>query len=752
MSTGIEAGRLARADPSPRCQTQVETNRFTANAARLLRAAAAAFAFAMAGAAAAAPMAAPLSAGGDVARAELEIQPQVQAPQAPVARANPDRAAKIRLAAPAKTLEAQASVDAGPGAPLQVGFARSVAPLATPEAFAGTLDWQALGDGSRVAALDVTSPGALALRVGLLVDALPAGAMFRFYAPDRQQVFVASAEQVRDTIDRNLASGDASAEARTFWSPVVEGETLSLEVQLPAGVAAGELEIAVPALSHIVASPRDGFALAKAASACELDAMCYQDTWSAESNAVSRIIFTDAGASYVCTGTLLADSDPSTFIPYFLTAYHCVATQTVASTVQNTWFLRSTACNSGVRGPAQTTFGGGTLLYATLATDTAFMRLASQPPAGVAYAGWIAGGPSTGASVTALHHPAGDLQKISFGNLASYWTCTPAKADQFSCNGASASASTFYGIAWRSGMTEGGSSGSGVFADNGRYLIGQLYGGNGTCSAPGTDFYGRFDVAYNAALYQWLGRTASSPAPALDYTDLWWNPGESGWGLSLTQHGSSLFGAWFVYDAGGRATWFVIPGGNWTSGNTFTGDVFAATGPDPTAGFFDPSRVVRTNVGSATLRFSSATQATISYTVRGVTETRAIQRQPFGNGPAVTGSFGDLWWNAAESGWGLSVHQQGQTLFGVWYSYAADGSANWYVMPGGAWTSGDTFTGTLYRTSAGGAFFGATFDAASVARTPAGRLTLRYLDANTLLMTYSLDGAFGTRTLTRQPF
>ncbi len=58
---------------------------------------------------------------------------------------------------------------------------------------------------------------------------------------------------------------------------------------------------------------------------------------------------------------------------------------------------------------------------------------------------------------------------------------------------------------WSQGLTEGGSSGSGLFLNNGHYLVGQLYGGSSLCgSSSGPDFYGRFDVAYNAALSQWL--------------------------------------------------------------------------------------------------------------------------------------------------------------------------------------------------------------------------------------------------------
>ncbi|HET9652307.1 MAG TPA: hypothetical protein VFP36_08950, partial [Usitatibacter sp.] len=127
----------------------MEKNRLSAIAARLLRGAVFALSLA-AGLAVATPAQLPLSGAGDAVRAEPELQPSLQAPQAPLARADLSRAPGVRLAAPAKLLEAQpTAAEAGPGVPLQVGFARSIAALSTAGAYAGTLDWQALADGAQ---------------------------------------------------------------------------------------------------------------------------------------------------------------------------------------------------------------------------------------------------------------------------------------------------------------------------------------------------------------------------------------------------------------------------------------------------------------------------------------------------------------------------------------------------------------------------------------------------------------------------
>jgi hypothetical protein len=93
-------------------------------------------------------------------------------------------------------------------------------------------------------------------------------------------------------------------------------------------------------------------------------------------------------------------------------------------------------------------------------------------------------------------------------------------------------------------------------------------------------------------------------APPINYTDIWWNPAESGWGLNVIQHGSGvIFATWFVYGADGKPTWYVMPDGQWNTANEYTGRVYRTTGPPPSAAF-DPSTVTRTQVGYATLTFN----------------------------------------------------------------------------------------------------------------------------------------------------
>jgi hypothetical protein len=248
---------------------------------------------------------------------------------------------------------------------------------------------------------------------------------------------------------------------------------------------------------------------------------------------------------------------------------------------------------------------------------------------------------------------------------------------------------------------------------------------------------------------------ATGDAPRSDFSDLWWNANESGWGLSFTQHGVTGFAAWYVYDDTGRPLWVVMPGGTWTSASTFTGDLYTTSGPDP-RGAFDPALVVPTRVGSGTLTFSSFEAGTLSYQVNGIAHSRPISRQPFG--PRVANAagkpnYGDLWWNAAESGWGLSITQQNHNLFAAWYIYDPDRQPAWYVMPEGRWTNATTWTGPLYRTRAAALpFFSGAYNASGVVPTLVGTLELRFASPQSATMTYTIDGVTGSKAITRQSF
>ena len=117
--------------------------------------------------------------------------------------------------------------------------------------------------------------------------------------------------------------------------------------------------------------------------------------------------------------------------------------------------------------------------------------------------------------------------------------------------------------------------------------------------------------------------------PIDDYSDIWWNPAESGWGLNIAQHGGGqLFATWFVYAADGSPTWYVVPGGHWIQASAFEGDIYRTTGPVVGA-TFDPAAVTRTKVGTADLVFGVNGQLIAIFTIDGKQVVKTLQRQSF---------------------------------------------------------------------------------------------------------------------------
>jgi len=245
---------------------------------------------------------------------------------------------------------------------------------------------------------------------------------------------------------------------------------------------------------------------------------------------------------------------------------------------------------------------------------------------------------------------------------------------------------------------------------------------------------------------------ASSPA---NYQDLWWGgQAENGWGLAITQHGSTLFNALFFYDATGRAQWAVMPGGTWDAGfTTYTGALYIPTGSPFSA--YDASRFVAGSpVGTATLVFTGTGSARLDYTINGVSGSKTLSRQPFGpRDTTAVGSFGDLWWGgASQNGWGVTLSQQVRTLFSVWFTYDATGRTTWFVVPGGSWTAANVWSGTAYRTQAG-AWAGVPWDPTRLVATPVGTVTYTFdAQGRAATMNWSIDGASGVNALSRQPF
>lgn len=380
---------------------------------------------------------------------------------------------------------------------MQVGVTRLLDEVRS-ESLKNGLLWETQADGSRVTRVSVTSPGASALRLALTVSRVPTEADFWFYGN------ADGAGKLGPIRPGSLVDG------RLYWSPVLSGEAATLEVHLPAGIDPRGVEFVLTGVSHLVYDPQrnqwqktTGIG---SAAGCAPDVVCTQPTAAirAASSGVARMIFSRPEGSYLCTGTLVADKDPASQIPYFLTANHCISDEDTARTLNTYWFFEATVCGMESAPAMQQRYGGASLQVTDEALDNTLLRLKDDPPAGVTLSGFDANPLAEPVAIIGIHHPRGDLKKLSAGAAVGY--------GDFNGQG------SFVKVLWDRGVTEGGSSGSGVFtfANNAYYLRGALKGGSSYCEhTTGEDLYSRLDLAW-PGLSPFLG-AASSSATVVEY-------------------------------------------------------------------------------------------------------------------------------------------------------------------------------------------------------------------------------------------
>jgi serine protease len=254
-------------------------------------------------------------------------------------------------------------------------------------------------------------------------------------------------------------------------------------------------------------------------------------------------------------------------------------------------------------------------------------------------------------------------------------------------------------------------------------------------------------------------------AAQVHYEGLWWaSPAmsEAGWGINFAHQGDVVFASWFTYDLSGKGWWLVMTAPN-TGGNTFSGPLLTVTGPAFDAVPFDPAQVVGTPVGTGTLTFSDANNGTFAYTVNGISQTKNITREVFGPVPTCTFSasnnlaaatnYQDLWWKkpaASESGWGINLTHQGDTIFATWFTYDHDHTPMWLVVTATK-TGPGIYSGDLFRTT-GPPFSAVPFNPMAVVGTKVGTASFTFSDGNNAAFAYTVNGVSQTKPITREVF
>lgn len=332
--------------------------------------------------------------------------------------------------------------------------------------------WQNLPNGDRVWRLRIEAPGAFS--INLLYS--------RFYMPQGGRFFIYSEEN-------SMILGAFTSRNNKPWTEFatapIKGSTCILEYFEPAEVAGqGTIDV-----SRIVYGYKDIFFktikdaekdLGESGS-CNNNVICPEgDPWRDQIRSVAMIL-TSGGFRY-CSGSMV-NNVREDGTPYFLTANHCLGNETTSIFMFN---YDSPSCTPNNDGPTFQTISGSTLLANYSTSDFGLLLLSAAPPEdyNVYYSGWSNINVASTQS-TAIHHPSGDVKKISFD----YDPVT-------SANYLSTSGTTHWRIgSWDDGTTEGGSSGSPLYDQNKR-VVGQLHGGYASCSSLTSDWYGKFSMSW----------------------------------------------------------------------------------------------------------------------------------------------------------------------------------------------------------------------------------------------------------------
>lgn len=417
--------------------------------------------------------------------------------------------APLRIELPPLTVAEEASV-ATPrlGTPLQVGIHRSM-----PEAWAKRLSpselvWESLADGSQVTALSVRSPGARAVRVAIEFETLPPNAEVRYYAPETPDS--AFGPYRRDLVG---AHRDGAGDGEPFWSPLIAGEVIVVEIFVPVADSTAEVWISLAEVAHLVESPFEADFLKDVGDAgrCNKDLACTKK-WERTGASVALVIFEQRGGVFSCTGQLINQTgfDGSRFL--FLTARHCIAKNKVARSAIFLWFYQRARCRGNAPDSLVQTAGGAKVKYASpvvgrkRSTDHSLLELRRDPPSGVTLSGWDASHFSNhlDKKVKGIHHPSADFKKLSQGKILDTGVVEGdfIVFDPF--------AVSHYVVRWKKGVVEEGSSGSGLWVGRSwpdQRLVGVLTGGRSSCQARrDIDVYGMLSETYrrSAKFRRWI--------------------------------------------------------------------------------------------------------------------------------------------------------------------------------------------------------------------------------------------------------
>lgn len=350
--------------------------------------------------------------------------------------------------------------------------------------------WVELDNGDRIWRLEINAKNAEAITLHYQNFYIPDGAKLFLYNPTYSQIIGAFTEVNNHT-------------SKQFSTEMIYGDRIILEYYEPYSQRNnGSIEVA--GVSHFYKKApwqveTNDFG---DSDNCQVNINCSEGAnWQDEKKGVARIYVVAGWSGGWCTGSLVNNTNLDC-APYFLTAFHCGESSSTADF--NDWIFyfnfEASGCSNPGSQPSFNSITGCSVLSSSnnggsSSSDFLLLEFNSNVPSNynVYYNGWNAVLQNTvTTNGVGIHHPSGDIKKIS--------TYT-ASLNTTGWNGSGLP--SHYQTYWASttnghGVTEGGSSGSPLFNDQGQ-IIGTLTGGGSYCSATGQpDYYGKTSYHWNS--------------------------------------------------------------------------------------------------------------------------------------------------------------------------------------------------------------------------------------------------------------
>lgn len=375
----------------------------------------------------------------------------------------------------------------------------------------------------------------------------------QFFLSDNAKLYAANA-------DGTMLYGPVTSKQNTkngfYLTDLISGDNVTIYLYEPDSEK-GKCKLKVKRVVHAYKNLFSTMAYGNlgGSESCNNDVACFP-AWDDESDAVALVLLSN-GTEW-CSGSLLMSANQS-FRPYFLSAFHCLddpyapdgsLSATEISNAENWMFkfqYKMLSCG-GNAVTAGVTYNGATFRAAWNASDFSLMEMNNSPfgDSQFTWLGWDRSG-NTPTSGTGIHHPAGDVMKISF------------ETNQFQTSSWGGTDNHWL-LAFDDGVVQKGSSGSPILDQNDR-VVGQLHGNQNY--NPNMSFCSQSRAEYGRFNNSWTGGGTNNTR-----LSNWLDPCTSGAMTTNTMRSPYLSGSSAICSSGSSFTVVNPPPGTTISWNT----------------------------------------------------------------------------------------------------------------------------------------------------------------------------------------